>query len=167
MFAYSKIKYYGQGSYRLHSLTSTKINKNSISNPSQKLENGLQSHFPRNSLEKLEIWNFYWILSRQEKAARSSNGHDFLFLNAQTHVLEGPPITFSIWYRANMDLKKIFDNHAQPLSDPSEGLVKGTIQYTGFPREIQQKIKICEKIVLMLKKYQNKLGNGFFTLKLT
>ena len=138
-----------------------------MSNPSQNLENGLQSHFPRNSLEKLKKWDFYSILFRQEKAVRSSLGYDILFLNAQRHILEGPPITFSIWYRENMDLKKFLDNHLQPLSDPSEGLVEGTIQYTGFPIEIQQKMKMCEKIVLMAKKCQNKFGNGFFTFKLT
>ena len=66
-----------------------------------------------------------------------------------------------------MDLKKFFDDHLLPLSDPSDGLVEGTIQYTAFPIEIQQKMKMCEKIVLTAKKCQNKLGNGFFTFKLT
>ena len=138
-----------------------------MSNLSQNLENGLQSHFPRNSLEKLKKCDFYSILFRQEKAACSSPGHDILFLNAQRHILKGPSINFSIWYRVNMDLKKFFDNHVQPLSEPSNCLVEGTIQYTGFPIEIQQKMKMCEKIVLMAKKCQNKFGNGFFTLKLT
>ena len=66
-----------------------------------------------------------------------------------------------------MDLKKFFDDHVQPLSDPSDGLVEGTIQYTAFPIEIQQKMKMCEKIVLMAKNVLIKFENGFFTLKLT
>ena len=101
-----------------------------MSNLSQNLENGLQSHFPRNSLEKLKKCDFYSILFRQEKAACSSPGHDILFLNAQRHILKGPSINFSIWYRVNMDLKKFFDNHVQPLSEASKWLPKA------FPKEI-------------------------------
>ena len=88
-----------------------------MSNPSQNLENGFKSHFPRNPLEKLKKWDFYSILCGQEKAAHSSLGHDILFLSAQRHKLEGRSINFSIWYRVNMDLKKVFDDHVQPLSE--------------------------------------------------
>ena len=82
----------------------------------------------------------------------SSVGDDISFLNAQRHLLKELSINFFIWYRANMILKIFFDNHAQTLSEASDRLVEGTIQYRGFPIEIQQKMKICKKIVLMAKK---------------
>ena len=49
-------------------------------------------------------------------------------------------------------LEIFFDNHVQPLSEASNRLVEGTIQYRGFPIEIQQKMKICRKIVFIAKK---------------
>ena len=117
--------------------------------------------------KKLKKWDFYSILYRQEKAAHSSLGHDILFLSAQRHKLEGPSINFSIWYRVNMDLKNFLTVMSNPSQKLENGFVEGTIQYTGIPIDIQQKMKKCKKIVLIAKNCQNKLGNGFFTLKLT
>ena len=103
-------------------------------------------------MEKLEKQGFNKIFGTYTRAPHSSVGDDISFLDAQRHLLKGRPIVFFIWYRANMGLKSFFDNHVHPLSGASNRLVEGTIQYRGFPIEIQQKIKICKKIILIAKK---------------
>ena len=65
---------------------------------------------------------FNTIFGTYSRAPHSSAGDDISFLNAQRHLLKGLSINFFIWYRANMDLKKFFDDHVQT---PSEALLEG------------------------------------------